>query len=198
MRDKKIYSISRREISPETAGQIKDGDIKAFKLVFTTFWNPLLNYSLNIVNDMPAAENIVQDTFLDLWENRSKIDREKNLKTYIYTITRNKSLNFLKSHHEKKRASFNEPEFVESRELMESVVERKELTQEVLKAVEKLPEKGREIFIMSRYDNLKYSEISEILGISIKTVETQMSRNLKKLKELLARLLTFLIFLTFM
>ena len=77
----------------------------------------------------------------------------------------------------------------------DETIDKKELKEELNKAINDLPEKCREIFTMSRFDQLKYSEIADILGISIKTVETQMGRALKKLREQLVHLISIILFL---
>lgn len=195
MSETSIYKLNSKEISSKLAARVKHGDIDTFKLIFTTFWNPLLNFSHNIVGDLSLAENIVQDTFLYVWENRNTIDLSKNFKTYLFTITRNKSLNIQKSHFQSKRSAEDQLLSIENQEKVDVTYENGEAVKKVMDSIEKLPEKSKEIFKMSRFDNLTYNEISEILGISVKTVETQMSRTLKKLKNLLSHLITFFIFL---
>ncbi len=188
------HKINTKEISPELVGRIREGDVSAYKLVFTTWWNPLLNFANRIVKDVEQSENILQDTFLYIWENRSKLNPDQNLKTYLFTTVRNKSLNHLRSSGESKKSDEDIAEIEDDRSI-HAGLENLELGEAVKKAVNKLPDKCKEIFELSRYDNLTYREISETLGISQKTIEAQMSRAYRKLRALLAHLITFIFFL---
>jgi len=188
-----IHKINSNEISADIVKRISEGDVSAFKLIFTSYWNPLLNFANRIVKDEAQSENIVQDTFLFIWENKSRLDHEKNLKTYLFTTVRNKSLNFINSAAESKRSESDAGD-IEADSTFKAM-ENKELREALERAVEELPVKCKEIFIMSKFSHLTYREIAEILGISIKTVETQMTRALKKLRALLAHLLTLIFFI---
>lgn len=194
MTTKTPHKINSKEISPELVERIREGDVSAYKLVFTTWWNPLLNFANRIVKDVGQSENILQDTFLYIWENRSRLNPDENLKTYLFTTVRNKSLNHLRSSGESKRSDEDIVKIEEDKSI-HAVLENTELGEAIKIAANTLPGKCKEIFEMSRYDNFTYREISETLGISQKTVETQMSRAYKKLRTLLAHLITFIFFL---
>lgn len=126
------------------------------------------------------AEEIVQNTFTYLWENASRLEIQTTVESYLHGMVRNASLNHLKhlkvqekyESHVKQLNAFELANFAELDELEEAIHN----------ALNSLPEKCREIFEMSRYQEMKYKEISDQLGISIKTVETQMSRALKALR----------------
>ena len=185
---------SSLDISKDEIKLIKSGDLSQFKSVFLKFWEPLVHFSYRFVKDTLIAEDIVQDTFMYLWNNLDKIDSDKNFKTYIFTIVKNKSLNHLRhsniveDSHEFLKLHISEPLTPEEK------LSEIELAEQITKAISKLPERCRLIFTMNRFDNLTYKEIAEILEISIKTVETQMSRALKSLKENLSKnIFTFFI-----
>lgn len=142
------------------------------------------------MHDTPLAENIVQDVFLKIWENRTQLDPSGNIKSYLYTLVKNHALKQLRHDEVVTRASGELVELAESPPSPDAVLGERDLRVAVRNAIDELPERCREIFSMSRFDNLRYSEIAEILDISPKTVETQMSRALKQLREHLSDFLS--------
>jgi RNA polymerase sigma-70 factor (ECF subfamily) len=162
--------------------KIRDGDAGAFEELFNTYCQQLINFTRNYVIDKQVAENIVQDVFVRIWQRRKKLDPSKMIKSYLYTSVKNEALKQLRQLEiEKKSHERILESYEDSRP--EKEIEGKEIGFYVNRAIDELPEKCREIFIMNRYDNLKYAEIADILDISVKTVETQMGRALKKLRE---------------
>lgn len=148
---------------------------------------------MGYVNDRDSAQEIVQDVFINLWEKRETIDPGKPVKSYLFTSVRNRCLNFIRDH--KKFRSYYldvelemEVKWEDNDNLSEADTERR-----VSEALNKLPEKCREVFELSRFDELKYKEIAEKLGISVKTVEVQMSKALKVMRGELKDLLIVLI-----
>jgi len=170
--------------------EIKAGDTDAFSYLFRRYYEPLYQFSGRFVKDPQTAENIVQDVFVKLWTNRKKCQIKTSVKSYLYTAVKNYSLNYLKL--AKKTVYFEIesnylPDFGSSPE-MEYI--ENEMSTEIHKEIDKLPEQCRQIYLMKRYDNLKYSEIADILNISINTVKTQMKRAMKSLLKNLSYLIT--------
>ncbi|MCK5367631.1 MAG: sigma-70 family RNA polymerase sigma factor, partial [Cyclobacteriaceae bacterium] len=131
----------------------------------------------------------------NLWSKRDEVDLNTSLKSYLFQGVYNRSLNYIRDH--KKLIQFDTPQsdaelgkYMESRDHLES----SEAESRINRALDDLPDKCREIFLMNRFDGLKYREIAKKLDISIKTVETQMSRALKTLREKLSDMITVLIF----
>ena len=173
--------------------KIRLGDSTAFSYVFQKYYQALYQFAGRFVKDAQTAENIVQDVFVKLWTNRENCLITSSLKSYLYAATRNTALNFLS--REKKQLS-TEDLMSDRQDTTANPEERiieNEMIDEVYKAIEKLPEKCRYIYLMKRYDDLKYLEIAEILDISINTVKTQMKRALKSLLKNLAYLKTNII-----
>ena len=173
--------------------KIRLGDSTAFSYVFQKYYQALYQFAGRFVKDAQTAENIVQDVFVKLWTNRENCLITSSLKSYLYAATRNTALNFLS--HEKKQLSI-EDLMSDRRDTTANPEERiieNEMIDGVHKAIEKLPEKCRYVYLMKRYDDLKYHEIAEILDISINTVKTQMKRALKSLLKNLAYLKTNII-----
>src|SRR5687767_7401266 len=176
---------------------LQAGDITAFEMLFRTYYQPLCNYAYTFVQDRDEAEEIVQATFLSVWEKRDKLDIHTGVKPYLYAMVRNAALNILK--HEKIKQQHVALELAVADRSVESVtrtVMASELETRIHKALEKLPEQCRLVFKLSRFEELKYAEIADQLNISIKTVENQMGKALKIMREQLKDYLPlFLVFL---
>ncbi|UCH10721.1 MAG: RNA polymerase sigma-70 factor [Fidelibacterota bacterium] len=177
---------SRRE--SRWAERIRAGDARAFEQLFFAYCQSLTSFALRFVQDQDLAEDVVQDVFLRVWTQRSQLDPDRNIKTYLYTATRNQALNVLR-HSRVKRQSTEELARLDSKVTTpENQLEQQQVSREVHRAISQLPDRCRTIFTMSRFDRLTYAEIAEILHISVKTVETQMGRALKALRLSLSHL----------
>jgi RNA polymerase sigma-70 factor, ECF subfamily len=175
---------------------LKAGDINAFEMLFRTYYQPLCNYAYTFVQDKAEAEEIVQSTFLSVWEKKETLEIRSAVKPYLYAMVRNASLNVLK--HEKIKQQHVTVELAMGERSVESVtrtVMASELETRIYNAMEKLPEQCRLIFKLSRFEELKYAEIAEQLNLSIKTVENQMGKALKIMREQLKDYLPLLIVL---
>ena len=176
--------------------ELKDGDVTAFEMFFKTYYQPLCNYAYTFIQDRDEAEEIVQSAFLSVWEKKDSLDIKTSLKSYLYTMVRNTSLNVIK--HEKiKQRYVGEALAVEERshEGVAQAVLSSELEDRIQQAMEVLPEQCRLVFKLSRFEELKYAEIAEQLEISIKTVENHMGKALKIMREQLKDYLPLLIVL---
>lgn len=175
---------------------LKEGDETAFEMIFKTYYEPLCNYAFTFILDRDEAEEIVQATFLNVWEKREAIAIETSLKAYLYRAVRNSCLNSIK-HTNIKRRHAAETVFVsdKSHEAVSQSVISSELDQKIGDALMVLPEQCRLVFKMSRFEELKYAEIAEQLNISIKTVENQIGKALKIMTEELKEYLPILIIL---
>jgi RNA polymerase sigma-70 factor (ECF subfamily) len=165
-------------------------------MLFRTYYQPLCNYAYTFVQDRDEAEEIVQSTFLNVWEKRDNLSIHTGVKPYLYAMVRNASLNVLK--HEKIKQQHVTMELAVAERSVESVtrtVMASELETKIYKAMDKLPEQCRLVFKLSRFEELKYSEIAEQLDISIKTVENQMGKALKIMRDQLKDYLPLLIVL---
>jgi len=165
-----------------------------FENLFRTEFAGLCFFAQKYVKDLEAAREIVQESFIQLWEKRDTLDTSRNIKSYLATSIRNKCLNYLRDNKK-----FN-AHILQLENLLELTVEpehdvlvEKELHNAIQLALDELPEKCREVFVLNRYDNLRYKEIADKLGISVKTVEAQMSKALQHLRIKLAVYLTVLL-----
>jgi len=163
--------------------RIRQGDKKSFEVLFKTYYASLCHFSRSFIKDQDDCEEVVQDFFLKLWEKREELDINTSVKSYLFSAIRNRCLNYIK--HSKIKLEYQlevlknpESDIDTSNYFMEI-----DLVEKIDKSIAALPDRRREIFILSREQGLKYREIADQLGISIKTVETQMGQALKDLRE---------------
>jgi RNA polymerase sigma-70 factor, ECF subfamily len=170
-------------------------DRKAFEKLFRDHYKILCRFARGYIHDFESAEEIVQDVFVNLWQKKDTIIQERQVKSYLFTSVKNRCLNFIRDN--KKFRSF----YLDVEVELEIPVNEKDYFSEayvenkVKQALNKLPEKCRKVFELSRFDEMKYKDVAETLGISIKTVEAQISKALKILKEELSDLLLIIIIL---
>ena len=177
---------------------------KCFSQIYSTYFIKMTRFSQAYVIAEEDAENIVQDIFLYLWEHPEVFKTIDNMDAFLFTLVKNRCLNFLKHNlyiNEKKRTL----ETAEEQEMQmnlyslqqfdESFLTISEVENLIDEVIGKLPERCREIFILSRMEGSKYKEIDERLNISVNTVENQMSIALRKLKIELKDYLPLLLFI---
>ncbi|MEX1240457.1 MAG: RNA polymerase sigma-70 factor [Cyclobacteriaceae bacterium] len=160
------------------------GDITAFEMLFRTYYQPLCHYAYTFLQDREDAEEIVQSTFLLVWEKRETLAIRTSVRPYLYAMVRNACLNVIK--HEKIRQKHAGEEIAladRSHDSVTHTVVSNELEYRIKVAMEELPEQCRMVFKLSRFEELKYSEIAEQLHISVKTVENHMGKALKIMRE---------------
>lgn len=167
----------------------------AFELFFKENFKALNSYAFTILKDEEMAEEMVQNVFCKLWEKKAQLDKIESAKGYLYRAVHNESLNYLK--HLKVRDGYekfakNNSSTIED---ASSKLAHNELTTKLHNAMNELPEQCRTIFQMSRFEELKYREIAQELGLSVKTIENQMGKALKILRAKLADFLPGLLFL---
>jgi RNA polymerase sigma-70 factor, ECF subfamily len=173
------------------------GNESAFEMIFKTYYQPLCRYAYSFLQDKEEAEEVVQASFITVWEKRNSLAIETSLKSYLYRMVRNSCLNVIK--HEKVKQQHVAHELAVSEVAYESVsqkVQAAELEMKITEAMKTLPEQCRLVFQLSRFEELKYQEIADQLQISVKTVENHMGKALKLMREQLKDYLPlFLIFM---
>lgn len=160
-------------------------DAIAYKELFLIYHQRLVNFSSSITHSRESSEEVVSDVFIKIWTNRAALTRVENFHLYIYIITKNLSINrFLK---DKNRPSFSLDETVVDMHSFYSDPEQLMITGEMHKriqsAIQTLPPKCRLIFKLIKEDGLKYREVAELLTLSLKTVENQMTIALRRIGE---------------
>ena len=163
--------------------RIKASDQAAFEIFFNSFQANIFNFLLFKTKDSSIAEDLLQETFLKVWKNRSTLDEARSLKNYLYTIADNLALNHFR--HAKVVAAYQaqvQSKMFTSIDNPQFILEEKEWQAALMAAIEALPEKSRIVFLMSRMEDLTYEEIADRLSLSIKTVESHMTKALKLLR----------------
>lgn len=164
--------------------------VSCFKNNFFDHYTNLCRYVSRFVKDRNTAEDIVQDVFTTVWAKRNDIDFSRPLKPLLYKYARNKALDCLKSKSMKVVTPQADPTLQSldryvTRLIINQLDEEldfRELDREILSCIDRLPEKCRTIYNLSRRENLKNREIAEQLGISVKTVERQIAKALSEIK----------------
>ncbi|GAB4025344.1 RNA polymerase sigma-70 factor [Spirosoma gilvum] len=162
---------------------IRTGSERDFEAVFRQHYASLCRYACQLLTDPDEAEEEVQAMFLAIWEKREGLLITVSLKSYLYRSVHNRCLNRLK--HVAVRDEHREYIHHIGEESAESPAQRMigdELAHQIQRAIQKLPEQCRLVFTLSRFEELRYGEIAERLGISIKTVENQIGKALRILR----------------
>lgn len=176
---------------------VRENDELAFEILYKRYYSQLVRFSWRYSNSKAIAEELVQDFFADIWENAELLNITYSIKAYFFKAIRNSSLNYIK--HKKVQEKYD-PEWMSMKKetVMLEIEEkfREEKIREAIKnAVENLPERSRMTYKLHRYDGLTYEEIAEVMDVSVKTVESQMTRTLKILRNQLSYLLSILLFI---
>ncbi|SFW18237.1 RNA polymerase sigma-70 factor, ECF subfamily [Sinomicrobium oceani] len=172
----------------ETAciSEIRSGNETAYRSVYLYFYERLCVYVLNFTGDREIAEDIVQEVFLKLWNNRKKLRPDGSLGGYLYRLTYNEYVNIYRQNLKQHR----ELELLRLKSLYELLHEEDEAFQEkvkqVTKIIEGLPPRCREIFILNKQQGLRHKEIAAQLDISVKTVENQVAKAMSLLRKKIA------------
>jgi len=174
--------------------KISKGDESAYETLFRAYFAELTIYAFRFLEDMENAEETVQDIYFNLWTNRESLSITTSIKSYLYRTVKNTCLNHLK--HQKVEDKYKNyfGQQIQLDELRhDDWMTNNELTQSIEKAIESMPTMRKKVFCLSKINKLKYKEIAEDLGISIKTVENHMGKALKYLRTELADLLPILL-----
>lgn len=162
--------------------RIKNGDLVAFEEFYKLYSIKLLKYSLLYLNSRVEAEEVVQDVFVKIWNNREGINLDLSIDGYIYRITKNELLNKIKKKVLKTEVITEFTESLTYSNNTEDAVFLKEMKELLSEAIEGLPEKRRRIFRLSRDKGYTNQEIANELNISIHTVESQIKKSIKYLR----------------
>jgi RNA polymerase sigma-70 factor (family 1) len=182
---------------------LSKGERTAFQQLYNQYYTPLCTYSKRFTKSKEIAEEVVQDVFLKLWERQGRFMITTSLKAYLFASVRNHCLDHLK--HLQIVHKFNEyytlllkeaeDLYIFSQESGDSMTIAQELEESVREAIDSLPVQCQRIFKMSRFDGLKHKDIADKMGVTVNTVQRQMSIALKKLRDALEKYLTVIVLL---
>ena len=158
-------------------------DQQAYKELFLTLYPALFSFTSGIIKSKPAAEEIISDVFIKIWEKRQDLDLIVNLKVYCYVIAKNLSLNYLEK--QKRTTILNIDDFTDTLTDVyidpEQLMITSEMVDRINLAIDSLPARCKMIFNLVKENHFKYKEVAEIMNISPKTVENQLAIALKKI-----------------
>jgi RNA polymerase sigma factor (sigma-70 family) len=173
---------------------IRSGDQESFRFLVEKYQDNIIRTSKGFVHSRDDAEDIAQEVFIEVFKSVNKFRGESELSTWIYRIAVNKSLNFLKSASRRKFLSFfdytdsenialrNDP-VASSDYYADEELNKSEQSEEVMKAIDRLPAKQRTAFILNKYDDLTYQEIANVMHTTVSAVESLLFRAKKSLQK---------------
>jgi RNA polymerase sigma-70 factor (family 1) len=167
--------------------RIRQGDKQEFEKLFRSSYVSLVRYAKTFVKDHDASEEIVQELFFRLWQDRQNLSIESSLNGYLFRSVHNRALHYIE--HQKVVSRHAVEMAVKTEMTVEPVTEAiyyRELQARVAGVLERLPERCRTIFRMSRFEGLKYNEIADKLEVSLKTVESDMGKALREFRKALS------------
>ena len=178
---------------------LQNGNHKAYEQLFAEWYVPLCNYAFSILRDQEEAKDIVQKTFYILWDQRSYIEIRTSVKSYLYRMVHNGCINKIKQikNHFEHNQNIGFQQIQETKNTENDLLQ-KELIHEIETAINKLPPRCKEVFKLSRFQQLSYAEISKELHITTNTVETQIVKALRILREELKDYLPILVLMILM
>jgi RNA polymerase sigma-70 factor (ECF subfamily) len=187
----------------ESIDRIRGGDIVAFEALFRAYYEKLLRFSLGYIGSLEAAEDLVQDVFARIWEQRAGWEVRESMAAYLYGSVRNRCLDYVRHRLVERRwaervvatNAYSGDELQLVPESADAALEQDELDRAIRVAVQRLPERCRQTFLLSREHGLTYQEIAVVMGVSVPTVKIQIGRALRSLRTSLAPFLTTLVLL---
>ena len=179
--------MSGKRLHTDLLPALREGDHKVYKEIFDLHYKPLVIHAYQILKDTDVARDAVQEVFLELWKNRKKMHDGIIIFPYLKRAVINRSLNILKSRKHHMSAGPEPLNFLKDKgRNPEESTEDMEFKKMVMRAIQKMPDRCRAVFMLCRIEGKSHAEISSDLGISPKTIENQMTKALKLLrKELL-------------
>lgn len=174
--------------------RLKKSEVHALEELFERYYEPLCNFAFLFLNDARYAEEVVDDVFIHIWENRSKLFIHSNVKSYLYRSTRNGVVSFLRKNrhaHDSLKTVDNKNQGSMLPLSPETLMIRKEIALKVALILQQLPPQAGLVFRLHKVDGMKYKEIAEVLDISVKTVENHMGRALKIFRKIYEKNISF-------
>ena len=170
----------------ELLARLRDGDERAFDAIFRAWYAPLVRMAEGMLRQRAVAEEVVQDVMLELWRRRETLSPDGSPQAYLFQATRNRALNHLRHVRVEERGETNAAAELTMPASADRSLAEGEIDVAVREAIATLPPRCREVFELSRMHGLKYAEIAQTLGVSVKAVEAQMGKALRTLRERLA------------
>ena len=162
---------------------LKEQPETALKVLYDEYYNYICSVVYKMVGDSTLAEDIAQEVFVEVWKRKDSLDVNISLRGYLRRIAVNKTLNHIRA----RKMNFEEEDTVlnvaSAENSTQKVLEAQDLQKVINDSIDSLPDKCRVVFGLSRFEELSYREIAIQLGISVKTVENQISKALKLVRK---------------
>ncbi|MDX1638721.1 MAG: RNA polymerase sigma-70 factor [Balneolaceae bacterium] len=165
-----------------SAASIREDRKSELESLYRTFFADLCKYAFGFTGDREISRDIVQSVFIKIWDQKEFREGFEDAKSYLYKSVRNESLNYKKHEEVKRRTETDVQDRLKEWKKDREKTFNEEKNKVIREAIERLPNRCREIFKLSRDSGLTYKEIASVLGVSVKTVETQMGRAFKKIR----------------
>lgn len=179
--------------------RMREDDVSAMKELYNNYWKLLYISSYNVLQNKELCEDIVQEVFIDIWNNRKKISIKTSVKAYLYACARYKVFAEIKKNNKMINVTyFSTLDHRFQKVTPESELIYNELTEQINTIIEKLPEKCRNVFRLSREEQMSHKEISQHLNISTKTVENHITKALQIIRTSKKSVLGILLFIWFL
>ncbi len=162
---------------------VRNSDADAFRVLYFRYHDPLFRYAWYRTNSAESVKDILQDAFTRLWRNRRTLDPDKSVKAYLYRIVHRLIIDLYRKSDRESVLHANPDSLHHLRDNPEGDAN---LRMDIRSAIDSLPDEIRETFLLNRHQGLKYAEIAEVLGVSVKTVESRVSRALEHLRRMLS------------
>lgn len=168
----------------EIVESLKADDAGAFEQLFKHYYQPLCRFAVTILHNQDDAEEVVQEVMVKLWEGRNNLQINLSLKSYLYRMVHNSCITDIRKEKVRNMHAVHVKNHGEVlSDDASASIRKNELERMIAGAIEQLPEQCRLVFKLSRFEQMKYSEIAQHLDISVKTVENHMGKALRMLRE---------------
>ena len=170
--------ITTPKCDKDLIAEIREDSKSAFQLLFHKYYKRLVEFCFYRLRNLDSSKDLVQEIFTNLWISRKKLDPKKSIKSYLYKSATNRLIN-LSKHSSSKSLTLDDSILVNQKRVNEEIEDKID----IYTSIEKLPQKMKTVFMLSRNEGFKYSEIADICNISIKAVEKRMTKALRLLRK---------------
>ncbi len=177
-------SMQKFKDDPEALLQLAEGNLVAYRFLFDHHFSDLCNFLLIYLHSKELAEDIALEIFTFIWEKRKTLQIKASFKSFLFAAAKNKAITLYRKEHQKIFTSIDSSETViQTDSSPQFMMENNELRDLINEAINRLPEKSRQVYLMAWEENMSYNEIAVQLGLSTKTIENHVGIALRKLRE---------------